>query len=115
MDKKKNETGLTLLATKLKTEEAEAFRELAAKNNTTVSRMLSEYIKASVEKDAKQSVSERTYTGTNAAVLTYRNVDRLKHEVAFHNPNHYNPNEMLNHILNQYFKMADQIRRTTTK
>ena len=49
----------------------------------------------------------------NTAVLTYRNVDRLKHEVAFHNPNHLNPDKMLNHILDNYFKMVAEVRRTT--
>lgn len=36
-------------------------------------------------------------------IVTYENVDRLKHEVAFNNPNHLNPDEMLNAILEAYF------------
>lgn len=103
----KNE--LTMLATKLNSTDAEAFRTLAEKNGTTVSRMLSTYIKSAL----RESVGESNPTGSNVAVLTYRNVDRLKHEVAFHNPTHLNPDEMLNHILNQYFKMAEDIRKTT--
>ena len=39
-----NKENLTLLATKLNTADADAFRELAEKNGTTVSRMLSNYI-----------------------------------------------------------------------
>ena len=100
---------LTLLATKLNNTDAEAFRKLAEKNGTTVSRMLSTYIKDAVREDVK----EPNPTGTNVAILTYKNVDRLKHEVAFHNPNHMNPDEMLNHILNQYFKMVAEVRKTT--
>lgn len=104
----KNEN-LTLLATKLGSTEAEAFRALAVENNTTVSRMLSNYIRTTLA----ETTAESQPTGTNVAILTYRNVDRLKHEVAFHNPTHLNPDEMLNHILNQYFKMAAEVRKTT--
>jgi hypothetical protein len=104
----KNEN-LTLLATKLGSNEAEAFRALAVENNTTVSRMLSNYIRTTLAENA----AEPNPTGSNVAILTYANVDRLKHEVAFHNPKHLNPDEMLNHILNQYFKMVTEVRKTT--
>ena len=105
----KKEENLTMLATKLSTETAEAFRELASENGTTVSRMLSNFIRESL----RENQTEPAPTGMNRAVLTYKNVDRLKHEVAFHNPKHLNPDEMLNHILDQYFKMADEIRKTS--
>ena len=105
----KKEDKLTMLATKLNTADAEAFRELAAQNNTTVSRMLSTYIKTTLS----ENTDEPKPCGMNTAVLTYRNVDRLKHEVAFHNPNHLNPDKMLNHILDNYFKMVAEVRRTT--
>lgn len=100
---------LTMLATKLNTTDADAFRALADKNGTTVSRMLSTYIKGALN----ESVAEANPTGSNVAILTYKNVDRLKHEVAFHNPTHMNPDEMLNHILNQYFKMVAEVRKTS--
>ena len=29
-------------------------------------------------------------------IVSYENTDRLKHEVAHHNPNHLNPDAMLN-------------------
>ena len=105
----KEEDKLTMLATKLNTADAEAFRELAAQNNTTVSRMLSNYIKTTLS----ENTDEPKPCGMNTAVLTYGNVDRLKHEVAFHNPNHLNPDKMLNHILDNYFKMVAEVRRTT--
>ena len=44
-------------------------------------------------------------------ILSYENTDRLKHEVAFHNPNHLNPNEMLNEILERYFNLVDEARK----
>ena len=62
---------------------------------------------------AEEAVREENPCGTNHAVLTYKNVDRLKHEVAFHNPNHFTPDEMLNHILNRYFKMVEEVRKTS--
>ena len=105
----KKDDNLTMLATKLNTDDAEAFRALALENNTTVSRMLSNYIKTTLAENAV----EPQPCSMNVAVLTYKNVDRLKHEVAFHNPNHLNPDEMLNHILNQYFKMVTEVRRTS--
>lgn len=111
----KKDTTLDLLATKLNANEADAFRALAKKNHTTVSRMLSSYIKHALENDKADATHEANPTGTNVAVLTYRNVDRLKHEVAFHNPEHLNPDEMLNHILNNYFRIAHEIRRSSEK
>jgi type IV secretory pathway VirD2 relaxase len=110
MNQKKDDN-LTILATKLNTEDAEAFREIARQKGTTVSRLLSDYIRSV----RAEQTSEANPTGTNTAVLTYRNVDRLKHEVAFHNPRHFNPDEMLNHILNQYFKMVAEVRVTSEK
>ena len=44
-------------------------------------------------------------------ILSYENTDRLKHEVAFHNPDHLNPNEMLNEILERYFNLVDEARK----
>ena len=44
-------------------------------------------------------------------IVSYENTDRLKHEVAFHNPNNLNPNEMLNESLERYFKLVDEARK----
>ena len=104
---------MDLLATKLNAKEADAFRALAAKNRTTVSRMLSNYVRSAINGETGELVREPNPTGTNAAVLTYKNVDRLKHETAFHNPHLFSPDEMLNHILNNYFKMVEEVRKTT--
>ena len=43
--------------------------------------------------------------------MSYKNVDRLKHEVSFHNPDHLNPDMMLNRILDDYFAFAEKIRK----
>ena len=103
---------MAMLATKLRKEDAEVFSGIAAERGSTVSRMLSDYVKSV---NAKGPVREVNPTGTNAAVLTYENVERLKHEVAFHNPDHLNPDEMLNDILNRYFAFVERVRYSTHK
>ena len=103
---------MAMLATKLRKEDAEAFSNIAAERGTTVSRMLSDYVKSV---NSAGPVKEANPTGTNVAVLTYENVERLKHEVAFHNPDHLNPDEMLNDILNGYFTFVERVRFSTHK
>ena len=44
------------------------------------------------------------------AVLTAKNADRLKHETAFHNPKNLHPNQLMNDILERYFKWLDEAR-----
>jgi len=107
---KADEAGYAILATKMRAEEANEFRRLAARNNTTVSRMLSNMAKDALAAD---ETCDENPCGMNRAVLTSKNVDRLKHEVAFHNPDHLNPDRMLNHILNLYFAMVEEVRRTS--
>lgn len=46
----------------------------------------------------------------NQAVLTNRNVNRLKHEVSVHNPRNLSPDGMMNHILDLYFAFVEAIR-----
>ena len=105
--KKYDDENMAILNTKLRKSEAEAFRELALERGTTVSRMLSNFVRNSVN----EHVSEPNPTHTNAAVLTYKNVERLMRETALHNPHHYNPDEMLNHILNRYFAFVEEVRK----
>ena len=107
-DAKKNvkkDDNLTILATKLNRKDAAAFRELCAARGTTISRILSDYIKDELGKEGPSVATKRDYSARHA-ILTDKNVDLLKHEVAFHNPNHLNPDEMMNFILDLYFKFA---------
>lgn len=104
-----NKEELTMLGTKLSAKKADEFRAYAAENGTTVSRLLSTYIRDTLSEAEKEPAP----CEMNRAVLTYRNVERLKHEVAFHNPDHLNPDKMLNHILDRYFEMVEDVRRTT--
>ena len=43
-------------------------------------------------------------------IVSYENTDRLKHEVAFHNPQSLNPDRMLNDILDHYFAFVKRVR-----
>lgn len=105
--KKYDAENMAILNTKLSKGEAAAFRDLAAAKGTTVSRMLSNYVRDSLA----DKVTEQNPTSTNVAILTYENVKRLKHETAFHNPGHLNPDEMLNRILNHYFAFVEEVRK----
>lgn len=44
-------------------------------------------------------------------IVSNKNTDRLKAEVAHHNPDDLNPDEMLNWILDQYFRFAERARK----
>ena len=113
--KKYDAENMAMLATKLRKEEAQAFRELAAEEGITVSQKLSGYVRRELADAALQH--NTTLAGTFPprctlvpAVLTARNADRLKHETAFHNPKGLNPDRLLNDILNRYFKWLDEAR-----
>lgn len=94
---------MAILATKMKKDEAQAFKDLAVKEGTTVGKKLSGFIR----KQLAESGKTQTYV---PAVLTAKNADRLKHETAFHNPKNLNPDQLMNDILERYFKWLDEAR-----
>ena len=94
---------MAMLATKLKKEDAQAFKDLAAEEGTTVGKKLSGFIREELAANGKT----QTYV---PAVLTAKNADRLKHETAFHNPKNLNPDQLMNDILDRYFKWLDEAR-----
>ena len=94
---------MAILATKMKKDEAKAFKDLAAKEGTTVGKKLSGYVREEL------TTKGRTQTFV-PAVLTAKNADRLKHETAFHNPKNLHPNQLMNDILERYFKWLDEAR-----
>lgn len=100
--RKYDRENMAMLAVKMKKEEVEAFRELAASEGLTVSQKLSGYV--------QQELAGTTCSTFVPAVLTGKNADRLKHETAFHNPKGLNPDRLLNDILTQYFKWLDAAR-----
>ncbi len=44
-------------------------------------------------------------------MVSFKNTDRIKAEVAHHNPDNLNPDEMLNWILDQYFRFVERARK----
>lgn len=101
--KKYDAENMAMLATKLKKDEAQAFKDLAAQEGTTVGKKLSGYVREEL------AAKGRTQTYV-PAVLTAKNADRLKHETAFHNPKNMHPNQLMNDILERYFKWLDEAR-----
>ena len=87
--KKYDTENMAILATKLKKEDAQAFKDLAAKEGTTVGKKLSGFVREELATNGKT----QTYV---PAVLTAKNADRLKHETAFHNPKNLNPDQLMN-------------------
>ena len=101
--KKYDAENMAMLATKMKKDEAQAFKDLAAKEGTTVGKKLSGYV--------REELATKGRTQTYApAVLTAKNADRLKHETAFHNPKNLNPDQLMNDVLERYFKWLDEAR-----
>ena len=107
MSKNWDRENMMTLAANVRKEDAEAFARIARENNTTVGGMLRMFIRDSVKKSIgmPEPLSGVDY------VVSYKNTDRLKHEVAFHNPDHLNPTRMLNRILDDYFEFAEKIRK----
>ena len=101
--KKYDAENMAILATKMKRDEAQAFKDLAAQEGTTVGKKLSCYVREELAANGRT----QTYV---PAVLTAKNADRLKHETAFHNPKNMHPNQLMNDILERYFKWLDEAR-----
>ena len=110
MSKEWDRANMKSLGVNLKRTEAEAFQKLAAERGMTAGSMLRTYIQTLLENEKKDKVSEEPYAAGIHHVVSYKNTDRLKHEVAFHNPRNLNPDEMLNDILDQYFAFVKRVR-----
>ena len=107
MSKNWDRENMMTLAANVRKEDAEAFARIARENNTTVGGMLRMFVRSSVQKTAGKP---EPLSGVGH-VVSYKNVDRLKHEVSFHNPDHLDPNRMLNRILDDCFAFAEKIRK----
>lgn len=100
------------LAVNLKKEEAEAFRQYAEANNTTVASLLRGFIQSTLAAQDSPRASElQESTWGVPHILSYKNTDRLKRETAFHNPNNLNPDKLLNEILDRYFSFVEHVRK----
>lgn len=109
MSKTWDRENMKTLGVNLKRAEAEAFQKLATENGTTVGAMLRAFIQNSLDNE-KRKADKDTHLPGIAHIVSYKNTDRLKHEVAFHNPRNLNPDGMLNDILDQYFSFVKRVR-----
>lgn len=109
MSKEWDKANMKSLAVNMKRAEAEAFRALAEANGTTVGAMLRMF----VQQTLKETSHDDSRTGIPGVmhVVSYRNTDRLKHETAFYNPKHKNPDGILNDILDDYFNFVEKARK----
>ena len=110
MSKEWDKANMKTLGVNLKREEAEAFKQLAEEQGTTVGAMLRSFIQQSLVNRKMAETKAEPHIPGLMHVVSYKNTDRLKHEVAFHNPRRLNPDGMLNDILDQYFAFAERVR-----
>jgi len=110
MSKTWDRENMKTLGVNLKKAEAEAFQKLAAENGTTVGAMLRAFIQGTLDQEKEAVESETPRVQGLPHVVSYKNTDRLKHEVAFHNPRGISPDAMLNDILDQYFAFVKKVR-----
>lgn len=110
MSKEWDKKNMKTLGVNMKKEEAEAFQEYAKKNNTTAGALLRGFVQAALSSNQEDKAPSHI-SGMNCLV-TYKNVDRLKHETAFHNPTgNMNPDDVLNYYLEKVFEILDAARR----
>lgn len=107
MAKEWDKNNMQAMAVNMKKEEAEAFKKLMTERGTTVAAELRGFIQGSLASAGNPDAKLEGYPH----ILSYKNTDRLKHEVAHHNPNHLNPDKMLNYILERYFAFLDEARK----
>jgi len=112
MSKEWDKQNMKSMAVNMKKDEAEAFKALATERGTTVGAMLRGYIQGVLAESNRPEVRPGSFKPWGLDhVVSYKNVDRLKREVAFYNPKNLNPDQMLNEILDQYFEFAEQVRK----
>ena len=111
MSKTWDKENMKTLGVNMKKEEAEAFKKLAEEQGATVGAMLRTFIQASLNSAAASAKTGKKSVDGVAHIVGYKNTDRLKHEVAFHNPKNLSPDGMLNDILNTYFAFVEQVRK----
>lgn len=111
MNKEWDKANTKTMGINMKKEDAEAFKKLAEEQGTTVGAMLRTFIQSTPAADHDTDVGANGPRGGVGHVVSYRNTDRLKHEVAFHNPKNLNPDGILNDILDHYFDFVERVRK----
>ena len=107
MSREWDKENMRMLGTNLRKETAEKFKAYAAENGTTVGALLRGFVEATVS--GRPSQTEAPLKGVEH-IVSFKNTDRLKREVAVHNPRHLDPNGMLNAILDDYFAFVKRVR-----
>ena len=108
MAKEWDRQNMRSIAANVKAETAEAFKKYAEEHGTTMGALMRGFIQSTLEQPKETPVNPSNGV---PHLVSYKNTDRLKHEVSFHNPDHLNPDRMLNRILDDYFAFADKIRK----
>lgn len=108
MAKEWDKANMKSLGTNMKRETAEAFQQYAKSRGTTVGALLRGFVEATV--DSKHETSEKPAGPGVPHIVSYKNTDLLKAEVAHHNPDNLNPDQMLNAILDDYFRFVKKVR-----
>ena len=108
MAKEWDKANMKSLGTNMKRETAEAFQQYAKSQGTTVGALLRGFVEATVE--GKHEASAKPAGPGVPHIVSYKNTDLLKAEVAHHNPDNYNPDQMLNAILDEYFRFVKKVR-----
>ncbi len=113
MSKTWDKENMKTLATNMKKEDAEAFRKFAEEKGTTPGALLRGYVQGCIaESRAEEPVKPVAPWGVNH-IVSYKNTDKLKREVAFYNPKGLNPDQLLNDILDTYFAFVESARKKT--
>jgi len=106
MSKEWDRENMKVMTVKMKKEAAERFSRYAAATGTTAGALLRGF----AESVGTEKADEDNSYGV-PHMLTYKNTDLLKAEAAHHNPEHLNPEELLNKILDDYFAFVAKVRK----
>lgn len=90
-------------------EDAEAFQRLAEAHKTSPGALLRQYIQNAIASDVN-ATRIKDCTEVGFTYLTERNTVRIMREAAQHNPDHLNPDQLVNRILDGYFTLAEKFR-----
>ena len=110
MAKEWDKANMKTIGANMKREDAEAFAEYARARGTTPGALLRGFVQKVVAEEKSASKNHGLIEGV-PHVVSFKNTDLLKHEVAFYNPKHLNPDGMLNEILDEYFRFVKKVRK----
>jgi hypothetical protein len=114
MAKNWDKENMKSLSVNMKKETAVTFQEYAKEKGTTVGALLRGFVEATLAGKTKPSAeSTELPDGVNgwSHTISFKLEDLLKAEVAHHNPKGLNPDEMLNRIVEDYFRVAKYLRK----